>query len=151
MDKSNIATAKGLDLPISTKASIEVCNFIKHKSLQRAKRYLDLVLEKKAAIPLTQYNQNRGHRVGKMGPGFFPQKTTKEIIRILNSAEANAKNKGLNVEILIIKNIIVNKASRPMKTGRIRGQKKRSHIEIFLCEKEAKIVKKIKKESKGKE
>ena len=130
MEKIQKVIAKGLSLPISTKAAIEICKFIKNKTPTKAKRQLDLVIQKRIAIPMTRYNQNRGHRKGKIGPGFYPQKASREIIRLLNSVEANARNKGLNTEQLIVKKVIVNKASSPMKTGRIKGQTKRTHIEI---------------------
>ena len=142
MEKSNIAIINGLNLPISTKASIEICNFIKHKSLNLARDQLNLVLKKKLAIPLKRFHKDRGHRAGSIGPGFYPEKPTKEIIKLLNSVEANAQNNGLNTDLLLLKNIIVNKASTPSHSGRNRGLKKRTHIHIEVEEMEVKSTKK---------
>ena len=137
MDNQYIAIVNGRNLSISTKHSIEICNFIRNKSLFRAKKQLNLVLENKLAIPLKKFHKDRGHRKGKIGPGFFPQKATKEIISLLNSLEANAQNKGLNTDSLYIKEIIANKASRPLHTGRKQRQlMKRTHIKIIGMEKQ---------------
>ena len=107
-------------------------------------------MEKKLAIPLKRYHKDRGHRKGKIGPGFFPQKATKEIISLLNTLEANARNKGLNTETLFLKSAIANKASIPIRFGRRRRGTKRTHIEIIAEEKEKKTKKatKDKKEEK---
>ena len=149
MDKANIATVKGLNLPISTKASIEICNYIRYKQLNRARNELNLVLEKKLAIPLKRFHKDRGHRES-IGPGFYPEKPTKEIIKLLNSIEANAQNKGLNTDSLILKKIIVNKASTPSHSGRNRGLMKRTHIEIEVHEAEPKTHRKETKPVKPK-
>ena len=138
MSKENIASVKGLDLPISTKKSIAICNFIRNKYLQKARNHLTLTLEKKKAIPLRRYNSDRAHRKGKVGPGFFPEKASKEIIYLLNSLEANARQKGLNTNSLFLKTAIANRASIPITLGRQRRATKRTHIELAVIEKIAK-------------
>ena len=105
MDKDNYAIAKGLDLPISTKHSVEICSFIRYKEVIKAKKQLSLVLKKKLAVPLTRFNKDRGHRKGSIGPGFYPLKAAKEILDLLKLVEANARNKGLNSDVLILKKI----------------------------------------------
>ena len=136
MDKNSLATARGLDLPISTKHSIEICNFIRYKQVNKAKKQLNLVLKKRLAIPLTRFHKDRGHRKGSIGPGFYPLKAAKEVLNLLNLLEANARNKGLNTEALFLKTIKANKASRPIRHGRRRRSMKRTHIEIIGSEKE---------------
>lgn len=138
MNKENTAKIKGLDLPISTKHSIEIANFIKYKPLNRARSQLNLVLEKRLAIPLKKYHKDRGHRKGAIGPGFFPEKATKEILKLLKSLEGNAQNAGLATGALILNKIIVNKAHSPSHGGRNRGKLKRTHIEIEVIEEEKK-------------
>ncbi len=126
----------GRDLPISTKHSIEISKFIRHKTISWAKKQLNLVLDKKIAVPLKRFNKDRGHRKGKVGPGFYPQKATKEILKLLISLEGYAQNKGLDKENLYIKEIIPNKASTSYHYGRIRGiQTKSTHIKIIAAEK----------------
>ena len=142
MDRDNHAIARGLDLPISTKHSIEICNFIRYKQISRAQKQLNLVLQKRLAIPLTRFHKDRGHRKGKIGPGFYPLKAAKEILALLKLLEANAQNKGLNSEILFLKTVKANKASRPIHHGRRRRSMKRTHIEMIAGEKELPIKKK---------
>ncbi len=136
MDKENYAMVMGVDLPISTKHSIELCSFIRYKTIKQAKKQLSLTLEKKLAIPLKRFHKDRGHRKGKIGPGFYPQNATKHFIMLLNSLEANAQNKGLNTEILYLKKAIANKAATSAHFGRQRRNMKRTHIEFVAEEKE---------------
>ena len=97
------------DLPISTKWAIEISNFIRNKPLSEAKKQLELVLQYKLAIPLRRFTFDIGHRKGNMGPGFYPQKSTKYILSLLNSAESNAEYKGMDLDRLRIVNATVHK------------------------------------------
>jgi len=151
MDKENTVHIIGKDLPISTKHTIEISNFIRYKSIQLAKRQLNFVLEKKLAIPLRRFNKDRGHRPGKIAAGFYPQKATKEILKLLTSLEGYEQYKDLDKNNLYIKEIIPNKASISHHYGRIRGiQNKVTHLKIVAAEikkkKEEKVEKKETKE-----
>jgi len=145
MDKENIAIVKGLDLPISTKHSIEICDFIRYKYINQAKKQLNLTLDKELAIPLRRFHKDRGHRKGKIGPGFFPQKATKEFLKLLKSLEANAQNKGLSIDNLYLQTAIANKASKVQRHGRRNRTAKRTHIELNAIEK---IIERKKQEAK---
>ncbi len=139
------AIAVGVGLPISKKSSLEISNFIKGKSVKRAKKILEDVIEMKIAIPCKKI-RSVGHRKG-IGPGNYPIKAATFILKIVKSAESNANTKGLNVDNLIIKTIIPNQGSRSYHYGRRRGLKTKStHIEIIVEEvtqkKEEKVVKK---------
>lgn len=147
MENQKTVHINGRDLPISTKHSIEISNFIRHKPIGLAKKQLGLVLDKKLAIPARRFNKDRGHRKGKVGPGFYPQKASKEIIKLLTSLEGYAAHDGLDKNNLFIKEIIPNKASTSYHYGRIRGiQNKSTHIKIVAAE-----IKKKKVEEKPKE
>ncbi len=79
------------------------------------------------------------HRKGKIAAGRYPQNASKKVLQLLNSVEANAQDKGLNIETLFIESIIPNKASRPWHQGRQRRTKmKRTHLEINVTEKQPK-------------
>jgi len=149
------AKAVGISLPISRKTSVEVCAFIRNKSLDKAKALLQAVIDKKIAVPFKRYNRDVGHKKGRIAAGRYPQKTCKEIFKLLESVEANAQFKGLNTANLVIKSIIANAASRPWHYGRQRRRKmKRTNIEIVVEEravKEKKEEKVEKKEAKKKE
>lgn len=132
-DKEKMAKAAGLDLPISFKNGTMVCNAVRGKSVVRAKKILNDAINMKMAIKFTRYNWNRGHKKG-IGSGKYPVKTCKEILAIIESAEANAHQKNLGTE-LNIRHICVHNAARPFRYGRQRRRKmKRSHVEVVLEE-----------------
>jgi large subunit ribosomal protein L22 len=134
MEKDNFASAHGKELSISTKQSVEICNYIRNRKVDDAERILKNVSAKKQAIPFRIYNRDMAHRTG-IGPGRYPINAASEILRILKSARSNALNKGLSGSDLVIKTIIANKAASPFHSGRHRGRKmKRTHIKIILSE-----------------
>ncbi len=143
-EKEKNAKAVGLALPISTKHCVEICNYIRGKRVEDAIHILEQVLDKKHAIPYKKYKRDLAHRKG-IGPGRYPEKTCKEIIKVLKSASANAQYKGMGVSNLYIKHICAHLASRPWHYGRkSRRKMKRSHVEVVLEERE--IEKRVKKE-----
>lgn len=145
------AKVSGRNLSISTKHAVVISNYIRGKKLSWAKKKLAEVLEYKTAVPFTVHNKKIGHRKGHVSSGRYPINATKEVIALLNSVEANAQNKGLDTESLVISSIIPNHASRPWHYGRQRRTRmKRTHLEIIVEEKvnEKKQTKKdVKKEA----
>ena len=130
----NMARARGISLPISFKQSIEICNFIRGKKVKDAKNALAEVINKKKAMPFTRFEHNLGHKK-KIGAGRYPIKSSKEILKLMESAEANAQFKGLNTADLEIAHICANKASKVWHFGRKRRRKaKRTTIEIIVQE-----------------
>ncbi len=129
-----MARCVGKDLSISSKHAIEICRFIRHKNLQKAKTLLDKVIKKEMALKFTRFNKGVGHKPG-IGPGRFPVKACAEINKLLENVENNAVFKGLDANSLRLKHISCQRASRPLKFGRrTRGESKRSHIEIVVEE-----------------
>ena len=142
INEKEIAKASATALPISTKQSIEVCNYLRNKGLNKAKAILERVLEKKEAIPFKRFGSDTGHKRGRIAAGRYPQKTSKEILKVLNSVEANAQSKGLSTSDLKIIKLIANKASSPWHYGRqTRRKAKRTHIEIMVRSKEEEKLK----------
>ena len=130
-----MARAFGRSLPISFKQSVEICDFIRNKEVNRAKELLDKVIKEELAIPFRKFNMNVGHKK-RMMSGRYPKKTSKEILNLINSVEANAQFKGLNTANLVIMHINANKASKVMHFGRKRSRfAKRTNIEIVVQEK----------------
>jgi len=141
------ASVQGKDLPISTKHAIEICNFIKGKSLQQSKRMLQEVMDKKIAVPFKIFKRNVGHKPGAMAAGRYPYKASYTILKLLNSLEANAENKGMNIGNLHLTMIMPNRAPRPFHAGRHRGIKMhRTHIKIVAEERTKEVKKETKKE-----
>lgn len=128
------ARAWGNSLPISTKVSIEICRALRHKPYAEAKQFLNNVMHNKEPVPYLRYKHNVGHRKGPLAAGRYPHKASEDILTILESAAANAANKGLAVGNLIIKHISAHKGPRVMRQGRNFRQAKRTHIEIILTE-----------------
>lgn len=135
MADKEFAKAIGRDLPISTKQSIEVCDFIRGKKVAIVKDKLGKVIGEKEAVPFKRHRRDVGHKKGRIAAGRYPRKTCTYILKLVASAEANAKNLGFNVSNLVIKSAIANKGSRPARHGRRRGiQMRRSHVEVIVAE-----------------
>lgn len=148
-DQEHMARAVGIALPISFKQSVEVCNFIKNRNVGIAKKLLQNVVDKKAAVPFRRYNWDLGHKK-KIGPGRYPENTSKEFIRLIEGVEANAQFKGLNTSNLVITHVSAHKAGKAWHFGRkSRRRMKRTNIEIVVEEKAKKTEEK--KEHKHKQ
>lgn len=137
-EKEHMARVMGRSLPISFKQSVEICNLIRNKELGHAKGILKGAIEHKQAIPFRRFRHNIGHKA-KIGVGRYPIKASREILKLINSVEANAQFKGLNTANLVINSIIANKASKTMRYGSKRTRRaKRTNIEIVVEEKSTK-------------
>ena len=131
----HMARAKGMTLPISFKQSVEICDFISDRNVSDAKKILQNVIEKKVAIPFKRYNWDLGHK-SKIGPGRYPEKASREFIKLIELVEANAQFKGLNTSNLVIAHISANKGGKAWHYGRQSRRKiKRTNIEIIVEEK----------------
>ena len=132
--KEETAVVYGKNVSISTKQSIEICKYIRNKKLDKAIKILERVIEHKHAIPYTRFNADVGHKTG-IAAGRYPEKSCKEIIRLLKSVKANAQVKGLDESNLKIIKICANKGSKAWRYGRKRRrQAKRTNIEIVVKE-----------------
>jgi len=143
LDTEKTVKASGRELRVSHKHAREICRTIKGMMLTQAKTYLLDVMEKKKAIPFRRYQKKAGHRHGleKAFAGRYPIKAAMQTLKILQSAQANAENKGLDTDNLKI----IHAAAYPgMKikrfTPRAHGRASPkfdtlTHIEIALGEK----------------
>ena len=130
----NIAKAVGRDLNISMKTAVEVCRFVRGKSIERAKKELQGVIDGDVAVPYMRYNKDVPHRTA-IGPGKYPRNVASTILGLLESATSNAQSKGLSTGKLAIIHICALKASAPMHGGRNGGRKmKRAHVEVVVAE-----------------
>lgn len=145
------AAAVGRSLPISTKQAIEICAFIRERKLEMAKKLLTGVLNEKTAIPFKRFTDGIGHKKGKMAGGRYPKKACAEILKMLNSAQANAQFKGLSSADLVIRHINAQRAAKAWHYGRRRTQAKRTTVEIVLTEAEETGKKKEKAAEEKKE
>jgi large subunit ribosomal protein L22 len=143
LNQEKTAIASGRELKVSHKAAREICRTIKGMMLSTAKSYLRDVMAKKKAVPYTRYTKKLGHRHGleKKFTGRYPTKASQQILNVLISAQANAENKGLDIDRL---RIIHASAYQGMKikrfTPRAHGRASpkyntTTHVEIVLDEK----------------
>lgn len=104
LEPERTVKASGRELRISHKAAREICNVIKGMKLDQAKRFLRLVIAKKQPVPFKRFRKKVGHKgqLQKADAGKYPVKAAKKILEVLKNAEANAENKGLDVENLRI-------------------------------------------------
>jgi large subunit ribosomal protein L22 len=146
-NQETMARAVAVSVSISTKHCIEISNRLRGKKLSTAKRILNDAVDMKKAISFTRFNKGLGHKKA-VGPGRFVVKAAGEVLRLLESCEANAQQKGLNTNSLKIIHINTNYASRPWHYGRQRRRRtKRSHIEVVMQEMEP-VTKKQKNDKK---
>jgi len=121
VEAEGTAKALGYEISMSPKDSYEVCKAIRGMTLGAAKKYLEDVLDHKRAIPFTRYNGKIKHRVGKMGPGGYPEKATKHILEVLKNAENNAEYKGLDPDNMFIMHSAANRGRQ------LKGRMPRAH------------------------
>jgi large subunit ribosomal protein L22 len=143
LDPEKTARASGREIRVSHKAAREVCRTIKGMMLDNAKAYLRDVTEKKKPVPFRRYKKKLGHRHGveKAFAGRYPVKTAQQILRVVEGAEANAENKGLDVDRLRILHAVAYpgmKIKRYISRAHGRSSPRyetTTHIEIVLEEK----------------
>ncbi len=134
--KETEAKARGVNLSVSRKHCMEIGRFIKGDSVEKAKEKLERVIEKDLAVPYTRYNSDLAHRKGGKGPGRYPINASKEVLKLLKSAEQNAiNNQGMAQDRLYISEFFTTQGQRFQTPRRQRGEKPKSaHITIKLRE-----------------
>ncbi|MBU0470440.1 MAG: 50S ribosomal protein L22 [Nanoarchaeota archaeon] len=147
-EQKNFAVAKALSLSISTKHCIELCDALRYKNTSYAKQYLAEVIDLKRPVPFKKFYRNVGHKVG-MAAGRFPKKAAKELLKVIESVEANAQFKGMNTSQLKITKLLANKGSIPFTGGRHHRGTKRTSLEVEVSERRG--VKEESKKGKKKE
>jgi large subunit ribosomal protein L22 len=145
LNPDKTAKASGRELKVSHKAAREVTNAIKGMTLAQAKDFLRDVQVKKRPVPYKRYTKKLGHKGGmqKCGVGRFPIKATASILGVLQAAQANAENKGLDVDRLSIFHAAAYPGMKLKRyTPRAHGRASpkydiTTHVEIVLEEKAA--------------
>jgi len=136
-----VAKARGKELHISPKHSMEICRALSGKKVESAKKYLESVIAKEQPVPFKRYVRCIPH---KRGPGFgagrYPVKAAKAILRVLSDAEANAEYSGLDTDNLVIRHIVADKGHTwkgwmPRAHGRSTAKDRESvNIEVIVSE-----------------
>ncbi len=114
-------SAKAFGSKISFKKSIEICDELRGKKLSFAKTLLQNLIDRKESLD-----------------GKYHTDTAKEFLTLLNSAEANAKQKNLDANKLFIKTMKADKGYkfiRPKSLAKFRGrQAKVTNLQITVEE-----------------
>jgi large subunit ribosomal protein L22 len=143
LNPEKTAKASGRELKVSHKAAREVAKAIKGMDLAQAKDFLREVVAKNKPVPYTRYTKKLGHKGGLVGcaVGRFPIKAADAFLSILLAAQANAENKGLDVDRLRVMHCAAYpgvKLKRYMPRAHGRASPKfeiTTHVELVLEEK----------------
>lgn len=114
------ASAKFQDARISIKHSVVICKELKGKSLKKAKALLEGLLDESRDIDGKHFSS-----------------AAKKFLEILENAEANAKQKNLNLDKLFVKKAKADAGEtfvRPKSRWKLRGRKAKSSTIIIEVE-----------------
>merc|ERR1711904_123395 len=151
-DEASSCKAKGSDLRVHFKNTRETAMAIKGMNLEKAKKYLEDVMDKKCAIPFRRYCGGTGRTAQAAAAGStngqarWPRKSCEFLLGLLRNAEANAEMKDLEVDKLFITHIQVNRAvQQRRRTYRAHGRinpymSSPYHIEMILTEKDVPVA-----------
>ena len=147
LEGSNLATARAVNLDIHHKHCYQIAKFIRGMNTVDAIEYLEKVMDKKKAIPYTRRsrkgkggNTMAGHRKGKMGPGRYPYKASREFIKLINSAMETARQRydTIDAEDMVITHCAAHRGQihsgwKPRARGRATPKNHyQVNLEIFL-------------------
>lgn len=97
-EKETEVRASLREVDLSPKWAREVCESIKGLTIPEAKKLLEDVIKRKRMIRYSRYKKKRAHHAEAAGPGGYPIKVSKHMLKLLESLEANAEFKGLDPE-----------------------------------------------------
>merc|ERR1712185_442992 len=152
-DEATSCKAKGSDLRVHFKNTRETAQAIKGMALDKAKKYLEDVIDKKRAIPFRRFCGGVGRTAqaapagSTNGQARWPKKSCEFVLGLLRNAEANAEMKDLDVDKLFVTHIQVNKAvQQRRRTYRAHGRinpymSSPCHIELILSQQEVNVKK----------
>ena len=139
VDPDKAAKAYGYELHCSLKDSINLAYAIRGMKTEDARKYLEEIISMKRPLPAVFHNRKRAHQKG-IGPGSFPQKAARYMLKTVINAENNAEYKGFDVENMKISHISayggrILKGIMPRAQGRATDKnKKTTNIEIIIEE-----------------
>jgi len=133
-DGKTMAKVIGTNLPVSKKIAYEVTNHIRGRPVDKAIALLQDVQKLKTPVPYKRYNKDTPHRKGDFAAGRFPEKAARFIIPMLESLKANAENKGLTGELIIV-HAAAHMTGKRHRYGRIQGLKRTTHVELVAAPK----------------
>ena len=113
-----------------------ICDEIRNKDLKKARRILQDVVSMRRPLNFKKFNADLCHKPG-MAAGKYPIAASKTFLNLIDSVEANASNKGLNVNNLFITFAKADRAATRWRFGRNgRVAMKNTHVKIKVEEKQ---------------
>ncbi len=123
-DKTRHVRAALREKTISHKHAREIAVAIKGMSIEKARNYLQAVVNLERAVPFRRYHNEVGHKAdtGVMS-GRYPRKAATEFSRLLDNLESNAEYRGMDLDRLKIINATVHKGRKIQRfTPRAQGR-----------------------------
>merc|ERR1712146_46061 len=115
-DPEKSCKTRGSYLRVHYKNTRETVKAVRGMKLRRAMAFLENVKEKKEIVPFTRHNGDVGrHAQCKQwghAQGRWPKKSAEFVLGLLKNCEANAEFKGLDVDAMIIRHAMVNRAPK---------------------------------------
>jgi large subunit ribosomal protein L22 len=139
VDQDKTAKAYGYELHCSPKDSMNLAYAIKGMKTDEAEKFLNEIIIMKRSLPAIFHKRKRSHQKG-IGPGSFPEKAARYMLKVLKNAENNAEYKGFDFENMKISHIStyggrIIRGIMPRAQGRATNKnKKTTNIEIILEE-----------------
>jgi ribosomal protein L22 len=129
--KKTFAVLHGMDLHISKKHSMHLCDMIRNRDVDTAIKMCEDVMIFKQVVRMN--NREVGHRHGPgIMAGRYPITAAKEFVKMLKELKANAIHNEVEIEKCRIQGK-ADLASRPFKSGGRRA--KRCHVTLWLMPK----------------
>lgn len=95
-EKGSFAMARVEDANVSYKDLTQVCGRIRGKDAEWATTFLEMVSTGEIPVLYKRHNKRLGHRRELGGKkGRYPKKAAKAILKVLESAVANGKSRGM--------------------------------------------------------
>ena len=147
VDADPDTTAKAMlrERQISLKHSKAIARAIKGETVADAEEYLEAVVDGERSVPFKQHNSGVAHRsdIDGWDAGRYPEKASKDFLKLLENASNNADEQGFDGGSMIIKHVAAHKV------GEQQGRKPRAFgradpwnspqvdVEMILEEREA--------------
>ena len=104
-DPEKSAKAFGYEMHCSPKDSMNLAYALRGMKTEQAKKYLEDIIKTQRPLPAVFHKRKRAHQKGKTGPGSYPEKAARYMLKVLKNAENNAEYKGFDVENMKISHI----------------------------------------------
>ncbi|MFC5365605.1 50S ribosomal protein L22 [Salinirubrum litoreum] len=121
-DPDTTAKAMLRDRSVSLKHSKAVARAIKGETVADAEAYLHAVIDGERSVPFRQHNSGMGHRsdIDGWDAGRYPEKASKEMLKLIENAKNNADEQGFDGESMEIMHVAAHKV------GERQGRKPRA-------------------------